>query len=330
MTTADLRRSIFSINTEADFLKCSLELFRLQHQHNTVYRSWCDALGIAPDEVNSLSGIPFIPVSFFRDHTVVTGDATPQAMFLSSGTTGSVRSIHHIIDLSLYEESFIRAFSMFYGDPSSNIILALLPSYLEREGSSLVYMAEKLIARSPDGEGGFYLNNYEKLIRDIDHYRRGPKRLIVLGVTFALLELAERYAPDLQGITVMETGGMKGMRRELVRAELHDKLNNAFGTTEIHSEYGMTELLSQAYSKGKGVFRSPPWMKILVADINDPLSISHDAGSSGSVNIIDLANIWSCAFIATSDLGRIHSDGSFEITGRYDNSDVRGCNLLAV
>lgn len=328
MNISDLRERIFRISSEAEFTEAAIEVFRFQHANNLLYRKWCDVIGISTGMVDSPCSIPFMPVTFFRDHKVITGMDSPEIVFSSSGTTGMQRSSHHVIDLSFYEESFNRAFSLFYGDPASTVIFALLPSYLEREGSSLVYMAEGLIGKSLKGAGGFYLYNYEKLLKDIDLWRRDHDRVIILGVTYALLDLAEKYSPDLEGIIVMETGGMKGMRREMVREELHNILNNAFGTTTIHSEYGMTELLSQAYSKGKGMFRCPPWMKILIGDINDPLSVTMVPGSSGSVNIIDLANIWSCSFIATSDLGRIHEEGAFEITGRYDNSDLRGCNLL--
>jgi len=330
MNARTLRERIFSISNEADFNNTAIEVFRFQHANNAVYRNWCDALGVSRAGVKTPGSIPFLPVSFFRNHRIVTGNGTPEIVFSSSGTTGMQRSMHHVIDASIYEESFTRSFTLFYGDPASTVIFALLPSYLERMGSSLVYMAERLIGRSADGPGGFYLDNYTKLLDDINACRREQKQVIVLGVTYALLELAEKYSPDLDGIIVMETGGMKGMRRELVREELHGILNSAFGTRFIHSEYGMTELLSQAYSKGNGIFSCPPWMKILTGDINDPLRLSTGQGSTGTINIIDLANIWSCSFISTSDLGRLHEEGTFEITGRYDNSDIRGCNLLVI
>jgi phenylacetate-coenzyme A ligase PaaK-like adenylate-forming protein len=314
----------------AEFETAAIDLFRFQAQNNKVYSEFLHHLGRDVSSVRKVTEIPFLPVSLFRNHRVVTGEWVPQAHFTSSGTTGGATANHYVKDTALYRESFMKGFTHFYGDISEYTLLALLPSYLERDGSSLVYMANTLIKESGSELSGFYLNNYDDLIAVLPRVRESGRKAMLLGVTYALLNLAERYSPDLSDFIVMETGGMKGMRRELVREELHGILNHSFGTDKIHSEYGMTELLSQAYSKGEGRFLTPPWMKVLAGDINDPLALSAAPGSSGTVNIIDLANVWSCAFIATSDLCRLHSDGSFEITGRYDNSDIRGCNLLSV
>lgn len=314
----------------AEFEEAAIDLFRFQAENNRIYSEFLHHLGRDVAAVRTVTDIPFLPVSLFRNHRIVTGDWEPEAHFTSSGTTGSATANHYVKDISLYRESFIKGFTHFYGDISEYVLLALLPSYLEREGSSLVYMANILINESGSELSGFYLHNYDDLLVALPQVRASGRKGLLLGVTYALLNLAERYSPDLSDFIVMETGGMKGMRRELVREELHGILNNSFGTDRIHSEYGMTELLSQAYSKGDGRFHTPPWMKVLAGDINDPLSITSSPGSSGTVNIIDMANVWSCAFLATSDLCRLHSDGSFEITGRYDNSDIRGCNLLSV
>lgn len=330
MSEGELRERIFNINKGSEFTETALEVFRFQYAGNNIYRQWCDSLGILPGNVETLNSIPFLPVGFFRNHDIVTvaGEkASAGITFTSSGTEGMSRSKHYVKDLSLYDECFTRIFKMFYGDPSDIVILALLPSYLEREGSSLIYMADRLIAMSGEKRGGFYLDNYELLITDIDQYRKQGCDIILLGVTFALLELAEKYAPDLSGITVMETGGMKGRRREMTREELHKILGTTFNTGVIHSEYGMTELLSQAYSPGGGIFRSPPWMRIMIRDMYDPFAYVNP-GTTGGINVIDLANLHSCSFIATADLGKYYPDLSFEVTGRFDNSDIRGCNLL--
>lgn len=314
----------------AKFEATALELFRFQAENNRVYKEFLQLLGRDVASVSTVTEIPFMPASFFRNHRIVTGDWEPETLFTSSGTTGSTTAKHYVRDTALYRESFMKGFDYFYGDIKDYTLLALLPSYLDREGSSLVYMADALIKESGSELSGFYLHNYDELMAVLPLVRQSDRKAMLLGVTYALLNLAERYSPDLSGFIVMETGGMKGMRRELVREELHSILNSSFRTEKIHSEYGMTELLSQAYSKGDGRFLTPPWMKVLAGDIYDPLSVTSAPGSTGTVNIIDLANVWSCAFIATSDLCRLHPDGSFEITGRYDNSDIRGCNLLTV
>jgi phenylacetate-coenzyme A ligase PaaK-like adenylate-forming protein len=250
-------------------------------------------------------------------------------IFESSGTTGVNPGKHFVTDLSLYEESFLTTFRIFYGNPEEFLITALLPSYTDRAGSSLVYMADKLIKLSHYPESGFYKTNIKELIQTIGKAKNENRKILLLGVSFALLDLAEEYSPDLSGVIVMETGGMKGRRKEITRTELHSILKSKFNVTSIHSEYGMTELLSQAYSKGDGIFYCPPWMRALIRDTYDPLSVISEPGITGGINIIDLANINSCSFIATSDLGKLREDGGFEVLGRFDNSDIRGCNLMA-
>jgi phenylacetate-coenzyme A ligase PaaK-like adenylate-forming protein len=281
-----------------------------------------------PSVIRTPDEIPFIPVEFFRNHKIVSGDYQVEMIFESSGTTGVIPGKHFVNDLKLYEESFFRSFCLFYGQPEENLILALLPSYTEREGSSLVYMADHLISRSKFANSGFYKDNTTELIRIIEKEREKNTKILLLGVSFALLDMAESLSPDLSGVIVMETGGMKGRRKELTRPELHSILKEKFNVNEIHSEYGMTELLSQAYSKGEGIFYCPPWMKIVIRDPQDPLTFYTEPGQTGGINIIDLANINSCSFIATGDLGKVHKDGGFEVLGRFDNSDIRGCNLM--
>jgi phenylacetate-coenzyme A ligase PaaK-like adenylate-forming protein len=322
------RERIFSIERENDFESLAADIFALQYHHNAIYRRFCDALERNPGNIVSSTDIPFLPVEFFRDHDVVTGIEKDGVIFTSSGTTGMNRSRHRVTDPAIYRESFTRGFRLFFGDPSEVVILALLPSYMEREGSSLIYMVRSLINMSDYG-GGFYLDDYGRLLDDLERFRKDGRRVILLGVTYALLDLAGRGNHDLSGVTVMETGGMKGHGREMVRDEVHSILCRAFNVKSIASEYGMTELLSQAWSYGDGLFRTPPWMRILIRDIYDPLSFNPQ-GERGGVSVIDLANINSCSFIATADLGIMHGDGLFEITGRYDNSDVRGCNLLVI
>jgi hypothetical protein len=273
--------------------------------------------------------MPYLPVGFFRDHSVVTGPMpSDPTIFTSSSTTGSLPSRHFVTDPELYRNSFLNGFNQFYGDPSQYAFLALLPGYLERPGSSIIYMMEHFIKMTEKNGSGFYLDDMEGLKERILKIREeGKHRILLFGVSFALLEMAENYPVNLNGHIIMETGGMKGRRKELVRQELHEILCDAFHVDSIHSEYGMTELLSQAYSKGSGIFRTPPWMKVLIRDINDPLTIL-PPGETGGINIVDLANLHSCAFIATQDLGKIYEDGSFEVLGRFDNSDIRGCNLM--
>lgn len=319
-----IRERIFAIRDDSDFSSTALEIYNYQYNNNTVYREFSDNLGRNPGNVKEISMIPFLPVELFRNHEVITGAVRVEMIFESSGTTGAITSKHYIKDLKLYEESFFRTFRMFYGDPSEYLITALLPSY--RPGSSLVYMVSKLIEESGDPSGGFYRNNHEELINVIR--RANGKKVLLIGVSFALLDIAEKYSPDFSGVTVMETGGMKGRRKELTRQELHSVLMEKMNINSVHSEYGMTELLSQAYSKGDGVFFCPPWMKILLRDTYDPLSVSAATARTGGICIMDLANIYSCSFISTGDLGRLRQDRGFEVLGRFDNSDIRGCNLM--
>ncbi len=320
-------KNIFNLHTKEAFRELTLKVFRFQYHHNPVYRQFADGLGVHPDKVKAVRDIPFLPIEFFKTHHVVCGRFTPEAVFESSGTTGANTSRHFVKSLVLYEKSLLTGFRMFFGTPEDFVFLALLPSYLERTGSSLVHMADRLIRLSGHTESGFYLYDYERLAKTLQALKKQKKKVILLGVTYALLDLAEQYPMDFPELIVMETGGMKGKRREMVREELHGILQKAFGVEAIFSEYGMTELLSQAYSKGQGLFSTPPWMKVLIRDVNDPLSYV-PAGKSGGINIIDLANLYSCSFLATQDLGKYHSDGRFEVLGRFDNSDIRGCNLM--
>lgn len=322
------RNRIFEVKDDSGFASLSIEIFNYQYGNNPVYRSFVDYLGKHPGRISKISDIPFMPVEFFRDHTVITGEIRVEMIFESSGTAGMITAKHFITDLKLYEESFLKGFRLFYGDPGKYIIGALLPSYAERAGSSLVYMADRLIKETNHKLSGFYREDISDFIRKARNWRNRGRKAMIIGVSFALLDLAEQNGPDLSGFIVMETGGMKGRRKEITREELHSVLKEKLKIRSIHSEYGMTELLSQAYSKGNGKFNCPPWMKILVRDPQDPLTIFREPGKTGGINVIDLANINSCSFIATSDLGRISEDGSFEVLGRFDNSDIRGCNLM--
>jgi phenylacetate-coenzyme A ligase PaaK-like adenylate-forming protein len=322
----EMKEQIFNVTPET-FDSLALEIFRFQFANNPVYKTFAEKLGRTPDVVNAVSRIPFLPVELFKTHKIYASEKEPEIIFTSSGTTGQITSKHYVADVSLYEKSFLESFHMFCGLPDDYVILALLPSYLEREGSSLVYMADRLIHFSHNSDSGFYLNNYEALFEKLKELIAARKQVLLLGVTYALLDLAEKFPQDLSGIEIMETGGMKGKRKEMIREEVHSILKNAFQIPEIYSEYGMTELLSQAYSFGDGIFSSPPWMKILIREMNDPFSFA-EIGKTGGVNIIDFANLYSCSFISTSDLGKTHADGSFEIIGRFDDSDVRGCNLM--
>ena len=313
---------IFSISTDAEFEVVALELFRRQAALCAPYREYISLLGVDPAQVERVKDIPFMPIEFFKWRDVYCGEGDPEKVFTSSNTGGTVASRHMMQSLALYEQAFTSAFEQFYGATEGWSIYGLLPNYLQRDGSSLVYMVDRLIARC--GSGGFYLDEYEKLISDME---ADPKPKILLGVSYALWDLAEQYAPKLENTIVMETGGMKGQREELPKVEFHKILTEAFGVEKIHSEYGMAELTSQGYSSGDGVFRSPAWMRVVVRDVNNPLRML-PAGSRGAVSIIDLANISSCAFIATQDVGRTFEDGSFMIEGRLSGADIRGCNLL--
>jgi len=321
------KQDVFSISSEEQFNTVALQVFRHQAKHCVVYRDFLHGLKTEIDVVTNISQIPFLPIEFFKSHRVVSSASPEQVTFTSSGTTGIVTSRHFVSDVSWYTESFRKAFQLFYGDITNYTVLALLPSYLEREGSSLIYMADDLIKQSNDADSGFFLYNHEELYRQLIKQQLTKKPTLLIGVTFALLDFIEQYQFNFPELIVMETGGMKGRRKEMIREELHDTLCAGFGVDMIHSEYGMTELLSQAYSKGNGIFECPPWMKIITRDTNDPITALTN-GQTGGINIIDLANINSCSFIATQDLGRVQPDGSFEVLGRFDNSDIRGCNLL--
>lgn len=323
------RDRIFNIKHPEEFEDIAIEVFHYQVQHNPVYRQFTEKLGIEINGVQRIEEIPFLPVEFFRNHTVITGSREAVMVFESTGTTGMVKSRHYITDPSLYDESLLRGFKLFYGDPRNYLFAALLPSYLERPNSSLIYMVNKLIDSGADERSRFFERGSWKLIDTLKLAAGEGKKVMLIGVSFALLDLAEKFSSDLSGIIIVETGGMKGRRKEITREELHNILIESFNVPAIHSEYGMTELLSQAWSQGKGKFSSPPWMKILVRELNDPLSVSAAPGKAGAINVIDLANINSCSFIATGDIGRLQSDGAFEVLGRYDHSETRGCNLMA-
>jgi phenylacetate-coenzyme A ligase PaaK-like adenylate-forming protein len=320
---------LFSISNQKQFEKIALKTFRYQYENNLVYQEFCDLLHTNVQKVKTLQQIPFLPIQFFKSHTVVSNNEAPQAIFTSSGTTGMTTSQHLVTDVSLYEESYRRGFSQFYGNIENYVVLALLPSYLEREGSSLIYMVEDLIQLSNQPESGFYLNNHDELIEKLIELDSLGQNVILIGVTYALLDLIEKRKFQLQNTIIMETGGMKGKRKEMIREELHQQLCAGFGVASIHSEYGMTELLSQAYSLGEGIFECPSWMQILIRDTEDALSYITD-GKTGGINVIDLANRNSCSFIATQDLGKKYANGTFEVLGRFDNSDIRGCNLMVV
>ena len=305
----------------------ALKVFRFQYENNQVYREFCDFLKVEKGNIKSLQQIPFLPIQFFKSHKIVSNSNTIQETFTSSGTTGLISSQHFITDVSLYKESYRNAFSEFYGNIQDYTILALLPSYLERQGSSLIYMVKDLIELSDNPDSGFYLHNYNELTAKLIELDSSGKNVILIGVTYALLDLIEHQNFKLKNTIIMETGGMKGKRKEMIREELHDILCKSFGVYSIHSEYGMTELLSQAYSLGNGIFECPNWMNILIRDTEDALSFVV-TGKTGGINIIDLANINSCSFIATQDLGKKYQNNSFEVLGRFDNSDIRGCNLM--
>lgn len=319
---------IFQIRNQNDFTSLALEIFYFQYNNNAIYNQFVDALGVNPATVDQIEKIPFLPIEFFKNYRITSGSFQEEITFTSSGTTGMQTSKHHVKDLALYENSVLKGFQRFFGEPREYVFLALLPSYLERGGSSLVHMAQKLIDWSGDSRSDFYLHDYEKLSKILSELKKkNDKKVLLLGVTYALLDLAEQFPVQFPKLILMETGGMKGNRKEMVREELHSQLKRAFGVKHIFSEYGMTELLSQAYSKGEGSFEMPPWMQIRIRDVNDPLSILPE-GKTGGINVIDLANIYSCSFIATQDLAKTLPGGNFEVLGRFDNSDIRGCNLL--
>ncbi len=324
----DLIQRIFSLTGDEGFEELALEVFRFQADRNEVYRQFCHALGCDPRQVKTPNDIPFLPIELFKNLKVVSFRGKEACVFTSSGTTGSIPSRHYVADLSVYERSFLSGFRQFYGEATGYAILVLLPGYLERKNASLVYMARRLIQESSHPQSGFYLNDMPGLARRLQSLQEEGVGTLLLGVSFALLDFASLHSMPLKNTIVMETGGMKGRRREMVREELHRILCTAFHQEHIHSEYGMTELLSQAYSKGDGLFACPPWMRVMIRDSNDPLElIGH--GRGGGINVIDLANIHSCSFLATQDLGKTYPDGRFEVLGRFDQSDMRGCNLMA-
>ena len=327
--------NIFTISNQKQFEKLALQIFRFQHQNNLVYRQFCDLRKIEIQKIKSLQQIPFLPIQFFKTHKVVSNNNLVQEVFTSSGTTGITTSQHFVTDVSLYQDSYRFGFSQFYGNIEDYIVLALLPSYLDRSGSSLIYMFNDLIKRTNNPESGFYLNNQLELLHKLEKLKNSDKQVLLIGVTFALLDLID-FAKSIDfslhnfnNVFVMETGGMKGRRKEMIREELHQQLCDGFGVTGIHSEYGMTELLSQAYSLGHGIFECTPQMQIMIRDTEDAISYVEN-GKTGGINVIDLANINSCSFIATQDLGKKYNNGTFEILGRFDNSDIRGCNLMVV
>ena len=321
--------TIFNIKNETDFQELALQVFNYQFINNKVYRSFCDLLYVHPSDVTTIEQIPFLPIQFFKSHKVLSSKQSIEQTFTSSGTTGSVTSKHYVTDLSIYRDSFRKGFEYFYGSVKDYVILALLPSYLERDGSSLIYMVNDMIAQSKQLESGFYLDNFNRLHNTLNKLDNSGKKILLIGVSFALLDLIERYQFNLENTIIMETGGMKGRRKELIRNELHNILKKGFGVNTIHSEYGMTELLSQAYSDGNGIFHCPKWMNVLTRDTEDALTIQQQ-GKTGGINIIDLANVNSCSFIATQDLGRVLPNNTFEVIGRFDNSDIRGCNLMII
>ncbi len=320
------KNKIFSENFN-DFEAACIELFRFQFQNNPVYHAFCSYLHVSPDEVKKIHDIPFLPIELFKKHKILCHPFRPRLIFESSGTTGMQRSRHYMAFPSLYHQSFRRAFNLFFGPVEDYIFLALLPGYLERKYSSLVYMVNGMIKMSQNEEGGFYLHNMKKLARDLEKLKNGHKKIILFGVTHALLSFVENYHPDLSSVIVMETGGMKGHGKEIPREQVYEILRNKGNASSICSEYGMTELSSQAYALRDGVFSCPPWMQVLMRDIYDPFCFL-PLNKSGAINIIDLANITSCAFIATQDLGVLLPEGKFKVLGRTDHSDLRGCNLL--
>ncbi|TMM30463.1 acyl transferase [Polaribacter aestuariivivens] len=324
-----MENNIFNIQTTTDFNQVTLSVFKHQFNNNKVYRSFCDLLYIHPSDVTKVEEIPFLPIQFFKNKRVLSSSNQIEETFTSSGTTGSITSKHFVTDINLYKKSYLKGFAHFYGNIENYAVLALLPNYLERKGSSLVFMVDDLIRKSKNEESGFYLNNIEELAQKLLELDNKGQKTLLIGVSFALLDLIEKQQFKLKNTIIMETGGMKGRRKELIREELHQHLKNGFGVSEIHSEYGMTELLSQAYSKGNGIFETPPWMQILTRDTEDALTIN-TVKKNGGINVIDLANYNSCSFIATQDLGKVHQNGTFEIIGRFDNSDIRGCNLMVL
>ncbi len=323
-----MKSKIFSIASPEDFEKIALDIFAAQSKECAPYRQYISLIGVDAGSVESVNQIPFLPVSLFKTHRIITGDTEPRIVFTSSATTGTTPSKHPVVDLSVYEQSFLSCFNLFWGNPRDYAILALLPSYLEREGSSLVYMADSLIKLSQNEHSGFYLNDFELLFNKLSFLKKSGCKTLLLGVSFALLDFVTQYKVDFPSLIVMETGGMKGRNREIGREELHWALKTGFGVSNIASEYGMAELLSQAYSYKDGIFETPPWMRVVIRDLINPFEQLNEYNRLGGINIIDLANLNSCSFIQTEDMGIMHTAGKFSITGRIKNSELRGCNLL--
>ncbi|MBU46443.1 MAG: acyl transferase [Flavobacteriales bacterium] len=320
-----MRKEVFEIKNDAEFEMLALSIFNYQIKKNPIYAAYATLI-LKGENPKNIFEIPFLPISFFKTEQIICQGRPVEKVFLSSGTTGN-QSKHLVSDISLYRNSYLRSFELFYGDIKEYCILSLLPNYREQEGSSLIYMVDDLISQSKHEQSGFYLNNYEQLLVTLKKLEKEKQKTILFGVSHALLDLAEQFPQKLKHTIIIETGGTKGKRKEMLKEELHQKLKAAFALDEIHSEYGMTELLSQSYSDRNGVFKSPPWKKILIRDINDPLTMIGE-NNTGGINIIDLANIYSCPFIATKDLGKTFEDGTFKILGRFNNADLRGCNLL--
>ena len=320
-----MQKEIFDIKNDSEFEMLALSIFDYQMESNSIYAPYA-ALILKGKAPNNIFEIPFLPISFFKTEQIICQGRAVEEVFLSSGTSGD-QSKHLVSDISLYRESYLKAFELFYGDITQYCILSLLPNYREREGSSLIYMVDDLISKSKHEQSGFYLNDYESLSMRLQKLEKEGQKTILFGVSYALLDLAEQFPQKLEHTLIIETGGTKGKRKEMLKEELHQNLKAAFSLDVIHSEYGMSELLSQSYSNGEGIFKSPPWKKVLIRDTNDPLSIIGD-NKTGGINVIDLANIYSCPFIATQDLGKTFDDGTFTVLGRFDNSDLRGCNLL--
>jgi hypothetical protein len=320
----NLEKQVFNADNEKEFSRIALEIYNYQFLNNHLYKAYCEALNRTPGSVNKLEDIPFLPIQFFKSFEIVSGSFTPAITFKSSGTTGKYTSRHLVKSLNLYEKSFFTAFERFYGKPETFCVLGLLPSYLERGDSSLVYMVDHLMKKSGHPSNGFYLYDHEKLVQTLLQMEEQGQKTILFGVSYALLDFAEQFPVPLNCTTIIETGGMKGRKKELSKIELYSVLKNAFSLHQIHSEYGMTELLSQAYAID-GLYKTPPWMKVMLREETDPFSFSQH---TGVINVIDLANLHSCSFIATDDLGKLHTEGKFEVLGRLDHSDTRGCSQL--
>lgn len=326
MNISEYRKNIFHISEDYDFEKLAIAAFQFHAKKNPIYKEFLTYLNTDINSVNSINKIPFLPVEIFKSRKIIIDKLSTDIVFTSSGT-GGIQSKHYVHDTSIYIESFTNCFNHFYGKAEEYTILALLPSYLEREGSSLIYMAEKLIKQSKDKDSGFFLHNHDELLKILKQKEQENKKTLLLGVSYALLDLAEKTDFPLKNTIIMETGGMKGKRKELTKEELHTTLQNGFQCKTIHSEYGMTELLSQAYSTCDAIYNCPPWMKVVITEVHDPFT-ECSANTTGTINIIDLANIYSCPFLATSDLGKKVGKNSFKIIGRKNYSDIRGCNLM--